>query len=81
MEGLTDQQESPDGGGDQPDGGGCGVPGNQHQLLSGGDLWVAQTVHRPVSSGQSSSDKKNTILDFLLFPLTDWFVAGNSGKM
>ena len=38
MEGLTDQQESPDGGGGQADGGGCGVLGNQHQLLSGGDL-------------------------------------------
>ena len=51
MEGLTDQQESPGGGGGQSDRGGRGVPGDQHQLLSGGDLRLAQTVHSPVSSG------------------------------
>ena len=41
MEGLADQQEIPGGGGGQSDGGGCGVPGHQHQLLYPGDLRVA----------------------------------------
>ena len=48
MEGLTHQQE---GSGGQPDRGGRGVPRHQHQLLPGGDLRLAQTVHSPVSSG------------------------------